>query len=102
MKHRVWKEKVCLVSRIIHGSSEDNLCRRILVKQHVMGWEGIMKEVKVITKELGLPDVMEKEASREKVSKVVSGLDVGGPEALGNLKLLADFRCHRTRGPGGT
>ena len=31
----------------------------------------------------------------------MSGLDVGGPEALVNLKLLADFRCHRTRGPGG-
>ena len=34
---------------------------------------------------------------RAGLSSVVglSGLDVGGPGAKGNLKLLTDFRCHK-------
>ena len=68
MEHRIWVEKVSLVSRILHSSrEEENLCREVLQVQVAMGWPGMTREVKEICKEDGLPDVTEKYLYRNEI-----------------------------------
>ena len=49
MKHRIWTEKNCLVTRIPHLSEDDdNYARDILEEQYNNGWCGITKEGVVV------------------------------------------------------
>ncbi len=44
MKHRIWKEKICLVAKMLHRTEVTKYCRLILEEQILMGWEGLAKE----------------------------------------------------------
>ena len=49
MKHRIWLEKVSLVSSILHTKlDQDNYAREVLNEQIKMGLEGLTTEVKDI------------------------------------------------------
>ena len=57
-EHRIWVEKASLVARILLSSQgEENLCRKILEVQLVMGWPGLTSEVQDIFKKVGLQEV---------------------------------------------
>ena len=72
MKHRVWKEKVCLVTNIIHlFEDEENFAREVLVEQYRNGWAGITEEVVQICKMVGVPNACEVFVSREEVTEAI-------------------------------
>ena len=46
MEHRIWIEKVCVVTRLMNTRVEDeNYAREILSEQLEQGWEGLTTEV---------------------------------------------------------
>ena len=72
MKHRVWIEKLCVVSRILHTrKDEENYAREILTEQIAMGWEGLTKEVEEICQLAGLPDVCIHPLGRKEIEEAV-------------------------------
>ena len=71
MQHRVWTERICLVSKILHISDKDSYCRKILEEQVSKSWEGLTREVKETCSKIGLPDVTKKYLSREKIKEAI-------------------------------
>ena len=56
MKWRVWKEKLLLILAL-QEQEEGGLARDVLGQQLLMAWPGLGQEVKMICKEVGLPDI---------------------------------------------
>ena len=72
MKHRVWTEKVCLVTRIFHlYVDEDNYARDILKEQYLNGWVGLSEEVVTICKTVGLPNACDVYVDRKEVKEAM-------------------------------
>ena len=69
MDCRVMAEKVCLVSRILHRTDEqeDNYARDILNEQLANNWDGLTREVEDICRRSGLPNACYKDVDREEV-----------------------------------
>ena len=55
-EHRIWVEKVSLVT----SQEEENLCKEVLEVQVAMGWPGLTREVREICMKVGLPDATKK------------------------------------------
>ena len=54
VQHRVWLEKICLVSNILFKhSEEENYARELLQEKLAMSWDGITKEVEEICSTVG-------------------------------------------------
>ena len=73
MDHRVMTEKVSLVTKIIHCTSdqEEHYARDILQEQLNNGWDGITKEVKEICEKVGLPDACVQFIPMEEIKKAM-------------------------------
>ena len=72
MKHRIWVEKVCVTSRILHNNKDkENYAREILTEQIAMGWEGLTTEVEEICRLVGLPNVCSQPLGRKEVEEAV-------------------------------
>ena len=70
METRVWLEKICLVTRILHTSEDkDNHCREVLEEQLRQGWPGLTAEVQEICLKVGLPDATKMYLNRKEVAK---------------------------------
>ena len=69
MEHRVMTEKVSIVTKILHGTGdqEENYAREILQEQLFNGWDGITKEVQEICERVGLPDACHQYVSKEEI-----------------------------------
>ena len=77
MEHRVWVEKVSLVSTILHSNrEEENLCREVLQVQVAMGWPGLTREVKEICRKVGLPDATQKYLYRKEIQEYIHYYDM--------------------------
>ena len=62
-EYLVYREKICLVGKLLHRTEPGNYARQVLEEQIRMGWEGITKEARE-----GLPDIAEKDVHREDVT----------------------------------
>ena len=72
MKHRIWLEKVSVVSRIIHTKlDEENYAREILMEQRNLGLEGLTTEVEEICKVTGLPNACIQFVGRKEVEEAM-------------------------------
>jgi hypothetical protein len=73
MEHRVMTEKVCLVTRILHATEdqEENYAREILQEQLANGWGGLTKEVEEICLRVGLPNACSQFVSRQEVKEAM-------------------------------
>ena len=73
MDHRVMTEKVSLVTKIIHCTSdqEEHYARDILKEQLTNSWDGITKEVKQICEKVGLPDACTQFVPMEEIKKAM-------------------------------
>ena len=72
IQHRVWLEKVCLVTSVLFkNSDEENYARELLQEQLAMGWGGLTKEVEKICSAVGLPNACTQFISREKVLEYI-------------------------------
>ena len=72
MKHRIWIEKMCVVSSILHTrKDEENYAREILTEQNAMGREGLTKEVEEICQLAGLPDACIHPLGRKEIEEAV-------------------------------
>ena len=67
MSHRIYIEKVCLVSSIMFSGEEQCYARDILKEQLDMGWAGLTREVEEICQKLGLPNACQQFVHREQV-----------------------------------
>ena len=68
MTHRVWLEKVCLVTRVLFEYEEEpSYARDLLAEQLAMGWDGLTREVEEICGKVGLPNACRQYISREQV-----------------------------------
>jgi hypothetical protein len=68
IQHRVWLEKICLVTSVLFkNSEEENYARELLQEQLAMGWGGLTREVEEICSTVGLPNACQQFISREKV-----------------------------------
>ena len=71
-QHRIWLEKVCVVSNILHTKvNRENYCRDILTEQIKQGWEGLTSEVAEICRLAGLPDVRSQFLGRKEVEEAM-------------------------------
>ena len=72
-KHRIWIEKLCVVSKIMNPMEDqkENYAREILSEQQEQGWEGLTTEVAEICQLAGLPNVCKKYISRSDIVKAV-------------------------------
>ena len=64
----MYREKICLVSKLLHRTEPGNYARQVLEEQIMMGLEGIAKEARELCTMLGLPDIAMKDFHREDVS----------------------------------
>ena len=70
LETRVWLEKVCLTTRILHTrEEEENHCREVLEEQLEQGWPGLTSEVQDICSKVGLPDATKSYLNRKEVVK---------------------------------
>jgi hypothetical protein len=69
MEHRVMTEKVSIVTKILHGTGdqEENYAREILQEQLFNGWDGITKAVQEICERVGLPNACHQYDSKEEI-----------------------------------
>ena len=68
IEHRVYLEKVCLVTSVMFKySEEENYARELMQEQLAMGWGGLTREVEEICSTVGLPNACTQFISREKV-----------------------------------
>jgi hypothetical protein len=103
MEHRVMLENVCLVTRILHstGEQEENYAREILQEQLANGWGGLTKEVEEICLRVGLPSACGQFVSREeaKQAMLASSAKVLKEQMVGLKKLQSiqqeDFRTRQ-------
>ena len=99
-KHRIWTEKVVLVSKIIHQNDEedDNYAKEVLMEQYTNGWGGLTEEVVEICRTVGLGNACEVFLTRAEVKEAMLYHHLGGlKEELKAKKKLdrisnADFR----------
>ena len=76
-ERRIWVEKVCMVVRVLHTQQEEeNLCREVLQVQMAMGWPGLIQEVQVICRTVGLDDVTKKYLNRQEVKEYIKYYDM--------------------------
>ena len=68
IEYLVYREKICLVSKLLHRTEPGNYARQVLEEQIMMGWEGIAKEARELCDMLGLPDIAKKDIHREDVT----------------------------------
>ena len=72
MKHRIWLEKICVVSRILHTNLEqENYARDILNEQMNQGLEGLTTEVAQICQLAGLPNVCSQFIGRKEAEEAI-------------------------------
>ena len=70
VEHRVWLEKICLVTNIPFKHSEQETYARVLLQEQLaMGWDGITKEVEEICFTVGLPNACKVFVRREEALK---------------------------------
>ena len=67
MSHRIYVEKICLVSSVLFSGEEQNYAKEILEEQLKMGLVGLTSEVKEICQKLGLPNACHQYVHRKKV-----------------------------------
>ena len=68
IEHRVYLEKVCLVTSVMFKySEEENYARELMQEQLAMGWGGLTREVEEICSTVGLPNACQQFISREKI-----------------------------------
>ena len=65
MSHRIYIEKVCLVSSVMFSGEEQSYARDILKEQLAMGWVGLTSEVEEICRKLGLPNACRQYVQRK-------------------------------------
>jgi hypothetical protein len=71
-KHRVWTEKICLVTRILHmHKDEENYARDILEEEMKNDWGGLTEEVRTICREVGLPNGCKEYLDRKEVQDAI-------------------------------
>ena len=71
-KHRVWTEKICLVTRILHmHKDEENYARDILEEEMKNDWGGLTEEVRTICREVGLPNECKEYLDRKEVQDAI-------------------------------
>ena len=99
MKHRIWIEKVCVVSRILHVREEqENYAREVLREELAQSWEGLTWEVSEICRLAGLPDVCQHYIKREEVVEaLVNHHLVDIRKEMEPLKKLSKIRTRDTR-----
>ena len=72
MKHKIWVEKLCVITRIMNPlEDKENYAKQILDEQQEQGWKGITTEVEEICLLVGLPNVCKKFVSRVEVVKAI-------------------------------
>ena len=72
MEHRIMQEKVCLVTRIVFCSDEDDsYARELLLEQITQGWKGLTQEVAEICRRVGLPNACLEYVQREEVTEAI-------------------------------
>ena len=72
MKHRVWTQKVNLVTRILHQyKDEDNYAKEVLNEQYRNDWDGLTKEVVIICETVGLPNACEEYLNGKEVKEAM-------------------------------
>ena len=67
MSHRIYIEKVCLVSSVMFSGEEQSYAKDILKEQLAMGWVGLTSEVEEICRKLGLPNACRQYVQRKQV-----------------------------------
>ena len=66
-----------MVVRVLHTQQEEeNLCREVLQVQMAMGWPGLIQEVQVICRTVGLDDVTKKYLNRQEVKEYIKYYDM--------------------------
>ena len=71
-KHRIWTEKVVLVTKIIHQNIEgENYAQEVLLEQYKNGWGGLTEEVVQICKSVGLRNACEVFLTRAEVKEAI-------------------------------
>ena len=71
-KHRIWTEKVVLVSKIIHQNVEgENYAQEVLMEQYNNSWGGLTQEVVKICQEVGLQNACEVFLTRAEVKEAI-------------------------------
>ena len=72
IKHRIWLDKICVVSRILHTNQEqENYARDILNEQMNQGLEGLTTEVAQICQLAGLPNVCSQYIGRKEIEEAM-------------------------------
>ena len=73
MEHRIWHEKVSLVTSILFcNPDQDSYAREMLLEELEQGWEGLSMEVQQICKLVGLPDGTSGYISRKDVTEAIT------------------------------
>ena len=72
-KHRIYIEKVCVLTEILHNKEEqeENYAREVLREQLEQGWEGLTTEVAEICQLAGLPNACHKYIRRKEVVEAI-------------------------------
>ena len=65
MKWRIAKKKLLFLKKVM-AKENNNLCKRSIINETILGTEGLGHECKVIAKTIGLPDLMDKFATTSK------------------------------------
>ena len=94
IEHRVFLEKVCLVTSVLFKHTDDEIyARELLQEQLAFGWGGLTKEVEEICSAVGLPNACTQFISREKVLEHIKlsslkklKLDMQGLSKLDRIK----------------
>ena len=73
MEHRIWLEKVSLVTSVLFCNPEqESYAREMLMEELEQGWTGLALEVQDICKKIGLQDATSKYLRRKEVTEAVS------------------------------
>ena len=99
MKHKIWLEKVSLVSRILHTRvDQESYSREILMEQIDLGLEGITTEVEEICKVTGLPNACSQLVGRKEVEEaMVNHHIIEIREEMETLSKMDDIKKTDTR-----
>ena len=99
MEHRIWVEKVCVVTRLMNTrEDEENYARELLREQLEQGWDGLTGEVAHICLLAGLPNACLQYIPREEVVAAIQFHHMKCvKEEMEPLKKMAKLKMEDTR-----